>query len=70
MTRIKIQDLPRDLKISQAELKSVLGGIDTVPLPERPSLSSKEPLPAMYLRRFTLADPRPTPAAGLLARKK
>jgi hypothetical protein len=38
MARIKILELPRDMKISQDEMKKVLGGIDTVPLPEMPSL--------------------------------
>ena len=36
MTRIKILDLPRDVKISQDEMRKVFAGIDTVPLPEMP----------------------------------
>jgi hypothetical protein len=38
MTRIKLLDLPGDMKIGQDEMKKVLGGIDTVPLPDMPSL--------------------------------
>ena len=31
MARIKIKDLPEDLKISKSELKSILGGVTAVP---------------------------------------
>jgi hypothetical protein len=34
--RIKIEDLPKDMKITPEEMKKILGGIDTVPLPESP----------------------------------
>jgi hypothetical protein len=33
MIRIKISDLPRDLKISKAELKKVIGGFNPQPEP-------------------------------------
>jgi hypothetical protein len=36
--RIKIEDLPKDLKISDEEMRKIMGGIDTVPLPESPVL--------------------------------
>lgn len=35
-TRIRIHDLPRDMKISREEMKKVLGGIGTWPTPESP----------------------------------
>jgi hypothetical protein len=35
MARIKIMDLPKDQKISKAELKKVMGGLN--PQPEPPS---------------------------------
>jgi hypothetical protein len=34
MTRIKIKDLPKNMKISRADLEKIRGGIETVPLPE------------------------------------
>jgi bacteriocin-like protein len=34
--RIKIRDLPKDTKITKKEMKKIIGGIDTVPLPEAP----------------------------------
>jgi hypothetical protein len=37
--RIKIEDLPKDMKITPEEMRKVLGGIDTVPLPEMPIYS-------------------------------
>jgi hypothetical protein len=33
--RIKIKDLPKDMKVTREEMRKVVGGIDTVPLPER-----------------------------------
>lgn len=62
MARIKIQDLPRDMKISQDEMRKVLGGIDTVPLPDMPSLFLKGISgPRFAPRPFTLPEPRPFP---------
>lgn len=34
MARIKIKDLPRNMKINKADLEKIMGGIETVPLPE------------------------------------
>ena len=34
MARIKIKDLPKNMKISKAELENICGGIETIPLPE------------------------------------
>jgi hypothetical protein len=34
MARIKIKDLPKNMKISRADLEKIQGGIETVPLPE------------------------------------
>ena len=45
MARIKINDLPKDVKISKEEMKRVLGGIGTWPTPERPSGSLRLPKP-------------------------
>jgi len=42
MTRIKILDLPVDVKISEDDMRRVWGGIDTVPLPEMPFRLRKE----------------------------
>jgi hypothetical protein len=36
--RIKIKDLPKDMKVSREEMRKISGGIDTVPLPEKPAL--------------------------------
>jgi len=57
MARIKIQDLPGDVKISQDEMKKVLGGIDTVPLPDMPSLFLRR----MVSTRFTPSHSLPLP---------
>jgi len=35
MARFKINDLPKDLKISKDEMKRVRGGVGTWPTPER-----------------------------------
>jgi len=35
MTRIKMNDLPKDMKINKQEMKRVLGGIDTSPTLEK-----------------------------------
>jgi hypothetical protein len=37
MARIKIKDLPKDQKISKADLKKVLGGLNPQPEPPSPS---------------------------------
>ncbi len=61
MARIKILDLPRDLKISQAELKNVLGGIDTVPLPEKRYFLSSTAWGTRIHPPLTMPIPIPTP---------
>ena len=44
MTRIRIQDLPKDVKISRDEMGKVMGGVIMVPLPvpETPFRSKRE----------------------------
>ena len=37
MARIKITDLPKHMEIDKEDLENIRGGIDTVPVPERPS---------------------------------
>jgi len=41
--RIKIEDLPKDMKVSREEMRKIWGGIDTVPLPDRPTYFSFYP---------------------------
>jgi hypothetical protein len=53
MTRIKIQDLPKDMKISKDQMRKVLGGIDTAPLPEMPVRFGRErEIPYRFAREF------------------
>jgi len=61
MTKIKILDLPRDLKISQDEMRKVLGGIDTVPLPDMPSLLLRRMSNTRFALAYTLPIPLPFP---------
>jgi len=56
MARIRVNDLPKDMKVSKHEMKMILGGIDTVPLPEKQAwpwsrtwLTPKRPRP---IRRY------------------
>jgi hypothetical protein len=59
MTRIKIQDLPRDMKISQGEMRKVMGGWDPIPMPDV----------ASFLNRGFTPIPLPMPAGRRFARK-
>ena len=45
MARTRIEDLPKDVKISKGEMKRVLGGIGTWPTPEKPSGFLRFPKP-------------------------
>ena len=38
MASIKISDLPKDMNISKAEMRRILGGIGTWPTPDMPYL--------------------------------
>ena len=64
MARIKIEDLPKDLKISEKDMKMIRGGIDTVPLPERTLglMIGTWPTPERtFVRRFpSPSRPRPS----------
>ena len=44
MARIKISDLPKDMKISKVEMKKILGGVGTWPTPERPFIGYDYPI--------------------------
>jgi|APFre7841882590_1041340.scaffolds.fasta_scaffold174897_1 hypothetical protein len=59
MTRIKILDLPRDMKVSEAEMRKVMGGIDTVPLPDMPSLLFRRFSPPSSLASKLSVPPDP-----------
>ena len=37
MAKIKIEDLAKDVKISEEEMKKILGGVSPVPIPYQPS---------------------------------
>ena len=52
MARIKISDLPKDMKISKDEMKRVLGGGSTLPVPDMPYFRYCPPIPP---RRFGMA---------------
>ena len=58
MARIKIKDLPKDVRVSQQEMKNVLGGVNPIPSPRPIRLDSKQ----VYLP-ITLfgMNPQPSP---------
>ena len=45
MARIKMNDLPKDMKINKQEMKRVLGGIRTWPTPEKVYTNTAGPGP-------------------------
>jgi len=59
MARIKIKDLPKDIQISQQEMKNVLGGVNPIPSPRpiRPVYA-----PMLLSTKFLIGmDPQPSP---------
>ncbi len=60
MARIKIKDLPKDMQISQQEMRSVLGGEanpQPSPRPIRPVYA-----PMLFSTKFLIGmDPQPSP---------
>jgi len=42
--RIKIEDLPKDLKVSREEMRKILGGTEIRPSPESPDPLLRDPV--------------------------
>lgn len=55
-TRIKIKDLPRDVKVSREEMKKVLGGIGTWPTPEIPRYQMSKLRNVVYIDTVPLPE--------------
>ena len=53
MASIKINDLPKGMNISKAEMKGILGGGSTVPVPERPYLRYCFPTSPIWFGKAT-----------------